>query len=290
MTLVVLGSSWWKETQQVSPDVIKLVKQLMVLGGNAGKHWKIVLKRHPYFQQSACSRPLMGSLVACRTPSLFQTRTFLAPLRGQTALTANNCPSPRHVTRGMWSSQAAAGCTSCVHISIPPFIFTTDTLVKFPLILSNHSLYGKHATVAMSSLINELEGFDCQPILANHKDTVYVGDKILPVLIATQYMIFFNLHQCVVFLPFFGYERQQSCYLCWKWRNPIVRFSLSFADTNTVLGSDVSDLNLPLCRLFPLRAMKLSLLLSPTHRDELPCKHKTQWTHRHHISSVLIQK
>ncbi len=33
-----------------------------------------------------------------------------------------------------------------------------------------------------------------------------------------------------------------------------------------------TDLDLPLCCLFPLRAMKLSLLLSPTHRDELPYK------------------
>ena len=67
-----------------------------------------------YFQQSACSRPLMGSLVDCRTPSLFHTRTFLAPVWGQTALTANSWPSPRHVTRGLRSSHPPAGCTSCV--------------------------------------------------------------------------------------------------------------------------------------------------------------------------------
>lgn len=69
-----------------------------------------------YFQQSACSRPLMGSLVACRTPSLFQTLTFLAPVWGQMALTAKSCPSPRHVTRGLWSSHDTAGCTSCRHM------------------------------------------------------------------------------------------------------------------------------------------------------------------------------
>lgn len=33
-----------------------------------------------------------------------------------------------------------------------------------------------------------------------------------------------------------------------------------------------ADLDLPLCCLFPLRAVKLSLLLPPTHRDKLPCK------------------
>lgn len=56
----------------------------------------------------------MDSLVACRTPSLFHTRTFLAPVWGQMALTANSWPSPRHVTRGLRSSHPEAGCTSCV--------------------------------------------------------------------------------------------------------------------------------------------------------------------------------
>lgn len=32
------------------------------------------------------------------------------------------------------------------------------------------------------------------------------------------------------------------------------------------------DLELPLCCLFPLGAVELSLLLSPTHRDKPPCK------------------
>lgn len=67
----------------------------------------------------------MVSLVDCRTPSLFQTRTFLAPVWGQTALTANSWPSPRQVTRGLRSSQAAADCTSwgCIFfINFEPFL------------------------------------------------------------------------------------------------------------------------------------------------------------------------
>lgn len=120
----------------------------------------------------------MGSLVAWRTPSLFQTRTFLAPVCRQMALTANNWPSPRHVTRGLRSSQAAAGCTSYERM------FTSLSLLS--VILDTFLFVGK----------------------------------------------------------------------------------ISFLELNT-------DLELPLCCLFPLGAMELSLLLSPTHRDKPPCKAQT---------------
>lgn len=36
----------------------------------------------------------------------------------------------------------------------------------------------------------------------------------------------------------------------------------------------ISNLDLPLCCLFPRRTMELSFLLSPTHRDELSCNVK----------------